>query len=143
MKRAHRSIILAAAGLLLALPAPIAARADGNKNAVTKDVKTSQDYVQLPRMGVPVLVDGTEAYKQLNVELWIYVPNPEIQLKFKPLVSTVADKIRERLKKNPASTYESAEEGPLAVKEIARDVVEDALGKDINEDVLIKKLLLR
>jgi hypothetical protein len=71
------------------------------------------------------------------------MPNPEIQLKLKPQLSTIADKIRDKLKKNPAGTYESAQEGPLAIKEIARDAVEDVVGKDTGEDVLIKSLLLR
>ena len=130
---------LALIGLTMAGPA----HADGNKNAVKKDVKTTQDYMQMPRMAVPVPVEGTEAFRQLEVELWIYVPNPELQLKLKPMLSTLADTIRAKLKKNPSSTYESAEEGPLAIKEIARDTIEDQIGKDAGEDVLIKSMLVR
>jgi len=119
------------------------ARAEGNKNAVKKDVKVTQDYMQMPRMAVPVPVEGTEAYRQLEVELWIYEPNPDLQLKLKPMLSTIADKIRVKLKKNKAEVYESAQEGPLAIKEIARDAVEDIIGKDAGEDVLIKSMLVR
>jgi hypothetical protein len=139
MKRWQCIFAIVMAGLLSAAPA----WAEGNKNAVKQDVKVPQVYMQLPRMAVPVPVAGTEAYRQLEVELWIYMPNPEIQLKLKPQLSTIADHIRDKLKKNPAGTYESAEEGPTAIKEIARDAVEDVIGKDAGEDVLIKSLLLR
>jgi flagellar basal body-associated protein FliL len=131
--------LISLTAVMLASPA----WAEGNKNAVKQDTKVSPFFLQMPRMAVPVNVEGTEAYRQLEVELWVYEPNPELMIKLNAQRSTVADKIRANLKKNKAETYMSAEEGPLAIKEIARDAVEDVIGKDANEDVLIKSLLVR
>ena len=94
-------------------------------------------------MAVPVRVEGTEASRQLEVEMWIYVGNPELMVKLNARRSVVADTIRDKLKKNTAETYMSADEGPLAIKEIARDAVEQEIGKDAGEDILIKSLIVR
>jgi hypothetical protein len=135
-----RSFALLLMSLLVFAPPALA---EGNKNAVKTDTKAGPEYLQMPRMSVPVLVQGTEAYRQLIVEMWVYEPKPELMVKLTALRSVVADKIREGLKKNPSETYLSSEEGPTAIKEIARDAVEDAIGKDAGEDVLIKSLLVR
>ncbi len=87
--------------------------AEGNKNAVKKEGKAGPEYLQMPKMAVPVHVDGTEAQRQLLVEMWVYVPNPELMAKLNQRRSVVADVIREKMKKSPAQTYLSPEEGPL------------------------------
>lgn len=120
-----------------------AAHGEGNKNAVRQDQKLSPQYLQMPRMAVAVHVEGTEVSRQLEVEMWIYVANPELMMKLNSRRSVVADTIRENLKKNTAQTYLSADEGPLAIKEIARDAVEKEIGKDAGEDILIKSLIVR
>lgn len=119
------------------------ALAEGNKNAVKKEGKAGPEYLQMPKMAVPVHVDGTEAQRQLLVEMWVYVPNPELMAKLNQRRSVVADVIREKMKKSPAQTYLSPEEGPLLVKEIARDAVEGEIGKDAAEDILIKSMIVR
>jgi flagellar basal body-associated protein FliL len=128
---------------LIVLPMAGAPAFAGNKDAVKKEGKTGPEYLQMPRMAVPVRVEGTEASRQLEVEMWIYVANPELMVKLNSRRSVVADTIREKLKKNTAETYMSADEGPLAIKEIARDAVEREIGKDAGEDILIKSLIVR
>jgi hypothetical protein len=135
--------LVALVGLLAVTGIARPVLAEGNKNAVKQDGKISPFYLQMPRMAVPVLVSGTEAYRQLEVEMWIYEPNPDLMIKLNAQRSTVADQIRANLKKNKAETYLSAEEGPMAIKEIARDAVEGIIGKDAGEEVLIKSLLVR
>ncbi len=133
--------LLALAALVVAgLPA---AAGEGNKNAVRKDNKISPFYLQMPRMAVAVPVEGTEASRQLEVEMWIYEPTPELMLKLNSRRSVIADTIREKLKTNSAQAYLAAEEGPQLIKEIARDAVESEIGKDAGEDVLIKSMIVR
>ena len=135
------AVPLLALSLILA---PLAARAgEGNKNAVRQDNKVPPIYLQMPRMAVAVQVEGTDASRQLEVELWVYVPDPVLMAKLTNMRSVIADDIREKLKKNPASTYMAPEEGPTTVKEIARDAVEKQIGKDASEDILIKSMLVR
>jgi flagellar basal body-associated protein FliL len=137
------------ARLILALLIPLlvvgtpALASEGNKNAVKKEGKAGPEYLQMPRMAVPVHVDGTEASRQLEVEMWIFVPNPELMQKLNSRRSVVADTIRDKLKQSPAQTYLSPEEGPLLVKEIARDAVEAEIGKDSNAEILIKSMIVR
>jgi flagellar basal body-associated protein FliL len=90
-----------------------------------------------------VAVAGTEASRQLVVEMWVYVPDPKLKALLNTKRSTVADEIRDKMKKNTAEQYLSAEEGPSLVKEIARDAVETAIGKDAAEDILIKSMIVR
>lgn len=131
------------AGLLLPLLLLAAPAIAGNKDAVKKEGKAGPEYLQMPRMAVPVHVEGTEASRQLEVEMWIYVANPELMQKLNSRRSSVADEIRDKMKKSPAQTYLSPEEGPLLVKEIARDAVEAEIGKDAGEDILIKSMIVR
>jgi len=136
---------LRAVGLAFAIlfvPA-VAAMADGNKNAVHKDTRLSPFYLQMPRMAVAVPVAGTEASRQLEVEMWVYMPTPELIGKLSSRRSVIADVIREKMKKNSAQTYLAAEEGPALVKEIARDAVEAEVGKDVGEEILIKSMIVR
>lgn len=128
---------------LIALAAPAFA-ASGNKNAVQPDAKLTPDYVALPRMAVPVQVEGTDTFRQLEVELWVYLPNnPPLMQKLVARRSVIADEMRTKLKKNPVSTYLQSEEGPMAIKEAARDIIDQELGKDSNADILIKSMLVR
>jgi flagellar basal body-associated protein FliL len=136
-------LLLAALIPLLLLANGAAFAADGNKNAVKKEGKAGPEYLQMPRMAVAVKMDGTEVSRQLEVELWVYVPNPELMQKLNSRRSVVADAIRANLKKNPVSTYVAPDEGPVAVKEIARDAVEAEIGKDAKEDILIKSMIVR
>ena len=132
------AVLLACAPALVAAPAFA-----GNKDAVKQDNKLAPGYLQLPRMAVAVPIKGTDAARELEVELWVFVPDPLIMAKLTALRSVVADDIRDKLPKNDTDTYSSAEEGPTAIKEIAREVLEQRLGKDVQADVLIKKMLLR
>ncbi len=137
------------ARLFLALLLPLlvlgtsATAADGNKNAVKKEGKAGPEYLQMPRMAVAVHVDGTEASRQLQVEMWVYVGNPELMQKLNSRRSVIADVIRDKMKQSPAQTYLSPEEGPLLVKEIARDAVEAEIGKDAAPEILIKSMIVR
>jgi len=130
-------------GLATAMPGVSTPAAAGNKDAVKQDSKLAPGYLQLPRMAVPVRIEGTDASRQLEVEMWVYVADPQLMIKLTAVRSVVADEIRENLKKNTAETYMSAEEGPTAIKEIARDAVEKQIGKDVPADILIKSLLVR
>ncbi|HEY1720220.1 MAG TPA: hypothetical protein VGG27_03170 [Magnetospirillaceae bacterium] len=138
MSMTRRTVALALPLLLLSLPVLA-----GNKDAVKKEGKAGPEYLQMPKMAVPVKVDGTEAQRQLLVEMWVYVANPVLMQKLNSMRSTVADEIRDKLKKNSATTYLAPDEGPLAVKEIARDAVEAAIGKDGSPDILIKSMIVR
>jgi hypothetical protein len=140
-KRLKRLLVILAVAALL--PGAMGDALAGNKNAVDSTKKPPPDYLELPRMSVPVPVTGTDTFRDLEVVLWVYVPEPPLLVKLTARRSVVADTIRDMLKKNPADTYLSAEEGPAAIKEITRDVVENEIGKDADVDVLIKSLLVR
>ena len=134
-----RSFALLLMSLLVFAPPALA---EGNKNAVKTDTKAGPEYLQMPRMSVPVLVQGTEAYRQLIVEMWVYEPKPELMVKLTALRSVVADKIREESRRTRPRRICRRRKADRD-KEIARDAVEDAIGKDAGEDVLIKSLLVR
>jgi hypothetical protein len=127
---------------LLVLGAPAIA-GEGNKNAVKKEGKAGPEYLQMPRMAVPVHVDGTEASRQLEVEMWVFVSDPVKMQLLNSKRSVIADTIRDKMKQSPAQTYLSPEEGPLLVKEIARDAVEAEIGKEAAPEILIKSMIVR
>lgn len=104
--------------------------------------KAPHEYLLLPRMGIAVPDETSPTMRELQLEVWIYVPDPDKLQKMNAVRTVIAADIKAELGKIPAKTFLS-EDGPKVVKDTCMAMVEKVAGKDMAQDVLIRKMLLR
>ena len=113
-------------------------------SAETKDaaaMRLPANYLLLPRMHFPVVVDANREYRELELEVWLVVKDEQNMILVRSAKKDVMAAVKDDFQAYDWEAFRDAAAGPKIAKRIVSAAVERVSGGKL-EDVLIKALIL-
>ena len=103
--------------------------------------KATGDYLQLPRLHLPVMVDGNRKYRALELEVWIQPKDEQNLALARSAKKAIMAGLKDDFSNYDWEAFQDSQKGPDIAKRIVATGVERVSGAKIS-DVLIKTLVI-